>query len=80
MEAEKNSIGFDSQEKEYEDEEMNKYFKPEFRNRLDATITFATLTKEVMLKIVGKFLVELKDMITDKNVTIIDIIMPAIPK
>ena len=69
VEAEKNSIGFDSQEKEYEDEEMNKYFKPEFRNRLDATITFATLTKEVMLKIVGKFLVELKDMITDKNVT-----------
>ena len=69
VEAEKNSIGFDSQEKEYEDEEMNKYFKPEFRNRLDATITFSTLGKEVMLKIVGKFLLELKNMITDKNVT-----------
>ncbi len=69
VEAEKNSIGFDNQEKEYEDEEMNKYFKPEFRNRLDATITFSTLGKEVMLKIVGKFLLELKNMITDKNVT-----------
>ncbi len=69
VEAEKNNIGFDSQEKEYEDEEITKYFKPEFRNRLDATITFATLSKEVMLKIVGKFLVELKDMVTDKNVT-----------
>tara|TARA_Y100000589_G_scaffold325626_1_gene363902 strand:+ start:557 stop:2800 length:2244 start_codon:yes stop_codon:yes gene_type:complete len=69
VEAEKNSIGFDSQEKEYEDEEMNKYFKPEFRNRLDATITFSTLGKEVMLKIVGKFLLELKNMITDKSVT-----------
>ena len=69
VEAEKNSIGFDNLEKEYEDEEMNKYFKPEFRNRLDATITFATLGKEVMLKIVGKFLLELKNMITDKNVT-----------
>ena len=69
VEAEKNSIGFDDLEKEYEDEEMNKYFKPEFRNRLDATITFATLGKEVMLKIVGKFLLELKNMITDKNVT-----------
>ena len=69
VEAEKNSIGFDSQEKEYEDEEMNKYFKPEFRNRLDATITFANLSKEIMLKIVGKFLLELKNMITDKNVT-----------
>ena len=69
VEAEKNSIGFDDLGKEYEDEEMNKYFKPEFRNRLDATITFATLGKEVMLKIVGKFLLELKNMITDKNVT-----------
>ena len=69
VEAEKNNIGFDSPEKEYEDEEMNKYFKPEFRNRLDATITFSKLGKEVMLKIVGKFLVELKQMIVDKNVT-----------
>ena len=70
QEAEKNSIGFDAPEREYEDEELNKFFKPEFRNRLDATITFAKLGKEVMLKIVGKFLVELKDMVKDKNVDI----------
>ncbi len=70
VEAEKNAIGFDEPEKEYEDEEMNKFFKPEFRNRLDATITFAKLGKEVMLKIVGKFLVELKSMIKDRNVHI----------
>jgi len=70
QEAEKNAIGFDDQEKEYEDEEMNKFFKPEFRNRLDATITFAKLGKEVMLKIVGKFLLELKTMIKDKAVDI----------
>jgi len=70
QEAEKNSIGFDAPEREYEDEELNKFFKPEFRNRLDATITFAKLGKEVMLKIVGKFLVELKDMVKDKNVNI----------
>jgi len=70
QEAEKNAIGFDDQEKEYEDEEINKFFKPEFRNRLDATITFAKLGKEVMLKIVGKFLLELKTMIKDKAVDI----------
>ena len=70
QEAEKNAIGFDAPEREYEDEELNKFFKPEFRNRLDATITFAKLGKEVMLKIVGKFLVELKDMVADKNVKI----------
>jgi ATP-dependent Clp protease ATP-binding subunit ClpA len=69
--AEKNTIGFgDSFEKEYEDDELKKFFAPEFRNRLDATITFAKLGKEVMLKIVGKFLLELKNMVKEKGVSI----------
>ena len=69
--AEKNSIGFGGDfEKEYEDGALKKYFAPEFRNRLDGIVTFAKLSKEVMMKIVGKFLVELKDMVKDKNVTI----------
>lgn len=69
--AEKNTIGFsDSFEREYEDKELKKFFAPEFRNRLDGVITFAKLSKEVMMKIVGKFLVDLKNMITDKNVKI----------
>jgi ATP-dependent Clp protease ATP-binding subunit ClpA len=71
QEAEKNSIGFgDDFENEYEDTELKKYFAPEFRNRLDGTITFAKLGKEVMIKIVGKFLVELREMVKDKNVKI----------
>ena len=71
QEAEKNTIGFTEEEdREYEDTEMKKFFAPEFRNRLDGTITFAKLGKEVMIKIVGKFLVELKDMVKDKNVKI----------
>jgi ATP-dependent Clp protease ATP-binding subunit ClpA len=69
--AEKNAIGFnDSQEKDYDDKELKKFFSPEFRNRLDGVITFSKLTKEVMMKIVGKFLLELKNMIKDKNVEI----------
>jgi len=69
--AEKNTIGFgDTMENEYEDKELKKFFAPEFRNRLDGTITFAKLTKEVMMKIVGKFLLELKTMVSDKDVTI----------
>jgi ATP-dependent Clp protease ATP-binding subunit ClpA len=69
--AEKNTIGFsDEFEKEYEDAELKKFFSPEFRNRLDATVTFAKLSKEVMIKIVGKFLLELKGMIKDRSVTI----------
>jgi ATP-dependent Clp protease ATP-binding subunit ClpA len=69
--AEKNTIGFsDEFEKEYEDGALKKFFAPEFRNRLDGVITFAKLGKEVMMKIVGKFLVELKDMVKDKGVDI----------
>ena len=69
--AEKNTIGFTEEEdRDYEDTELKKFFAPEFRNRLDATITFAKLGKEVMLKIVGKFLLELKQMVKDKNVSI----------
>jgi ATP-dependent Clp protease ATP-binding subunit ClpA len=68
-EAEKNSIGFDEDmSKDYEDTDLKKFFAPEFRNRLDATITFAKLSKEVMIKIVGKFLVELKSMIKNKQI------------
>jgi ATP-dependent Clp protease ATP-binding subunit ClpA len=71
QDAEKNSIGFnDTQDKEYEDKELKKFFSPEFRNRLDGVITFSKLTKETMMKVVGKFLVELKDQVAEKNVEI----------
>ena len=70
-EAEKNTIGFSSEwEGAYEDTELKKFFAPEFRNRLDGTITFGKLSKEIMMKIVGKFLVELRDMVQPKNITI----------
>jgi ATP-dependent Clp protease ATP-binding subunit ClpA len=70
-EAEKNAIGFtDESEKDYEDTDLKNFFAPEFRNRLDGVITFAKLGKEVMLKIVGKFLVELKEMIQKKDVEV----------
>jgi ATP-dependent Clp protease ATP-binding subunit ClpA len=68
--AEKNSIGFGdtSMQNEYGDTELKKFFAPEFRNRLDGVITFDKLGKEVMMKIVGKFLLELKNMIKDKDI------------
>jgi len=72
--ADKVAIGFGEAEAVYDDKELKKYFAPEFRNRLDGTITFARLGKEVMMKIVGKFLVELKNMVKDKaiNITVSD--------
>ena len=68
--ADKNVIGFGAQENEYEDKELKKFFAPEFRNRLDGIITFGKLTKNTMIKIVGKFLVELKTQVKDKNIDI----------
>jgi len=70
--SEKNSIGFGSEfeSNSYEDKALKKFFSPEFRNRLDGIITFDKLGKEIMLKIVGKFLVELKDQVKDKAVKI----------
>jgi len=70
--SEKNTIGFggDGNDHVYEDKALKKYFSPEFRNRLDGVITFNNLGKPVMMKIVGKFLVELKNMVKDKDITI----------
>ena len=69
--AEKGSIGFgDDENAGYEDTEFKKFFAPEFRNRLDGVITFAKLGKEVMFKIVGKFLLDLKTMVKDKGIVI----------
>lgn len=68
--AEKNTIGFGTQSVEYSDKALKKFFAPEFRNRLDAVITFGKLTKETMIKIVGKFMVEVKEQVKDKGIKI----------
>ena len=68
--ADKNVIGFGSQDNDYEDKELKKFFAPEFRNRLDGTITFGKLSKNTMIKIVGKFLVELKTQVKEKDIGI----------
>ena len=69
--AEKNIIGFATDENQtYEDTALKKFFSPEFRNRLDGVITFGKLDKNTMMKIVGKFLLELKEMVKDKGISI----------
>ena len=68
--AEKNAIGFNHDvDGEYGDEEFRRFFAPEFRNRLDGVVTFGKLDKPIVLKIVGKFLLELRTMLDEKNVT-----------
>ena len=68
--SEKNQIGFGSQEKDYTDAELKKFFTPEFRNRLDAVITFNKLGKETTIKVVDKFIDELREQVKEKGIRI----------
>ncbi|CAG9932304.1 ATP-dependent Clp protease ATP-binding subunit ClpA [Candidatus Nitrotoga arctica] len=51
--------------------EIKRLFTPEFRNRLDATISFAALDKEVILRVVDKFLMQLEEQLHEKKVEVI---------
>ncbi|HEY4987782.1 MAG TPA: AAA family ATPase, partial [Bradyrhizobium sp.] len=68
--AAKDAIGFGRGKREGEDEEaIKKLFTPEFRNRLDATITFAALGRDTIDRVVEKFVLELEVQLTDRDVT-----------
>ena len=70
--GEQNAIGFGrSLTKDGTDDEAAKrFFKPEFRNRLDAVVKFAKLDKISMKKIVVKFLNEMNDLLEEKNIKV----------
>jgi len=48
--------------------EINKIFSPEFRNRLDSTVSFSALDNDIILKVVDKFLIQLETQLHDKKV------------
>ena len=66
------SIGFQN-ERQAGDEmvEIKRLFTPEFRNRLDAIIPFAALNKDVILRVVDKFLLELEQQLQGKRVEVV---------
>jgi ATP-dependent Clp protease ATP-binding subunit ClpA len=67
--AEKNNIGFGKMEKDYDNKDaVNRFFAPEFRNRLDGIIQFNKLDHGTMVKVVKKFIDELNALIKDKNI------------
>ena len=67
----KSAYGFTRAKREGDDmEAINKLFAPEFRNRLDATISFGHLPKPVVAKVVDKFVLQLEAQLADRNVTI----------
>jgi ATP-dependent Clp protease ATP-binding subunit ClpA len=67
----KPAIGFGREGRTGEDTEaIERMFSPEFRNRLDAVITFSTLLPEVVAKVVDKFVMQLEAQLADRQVTI----------
>ncbi|CAN7357722.1 ATP-dependent Clp protease ATP-binding subunit ClpA [Bosea sp. LjRoot237] len=67
----RNAYGFTRSKREGDDTEaINKLFAPEFRNRLDATISFGHLPKTVVARVVDKFVLQLEAQLADRNVTI----------
>nr|WP_275981945.1 ATP-dependent Clp protease ATP-binding subunit ClpA [Frigidibacter sp. ROC022] len=71
MEQAQSAIGFGRARREGEDmAAIEKTFTPEFRNRLDAVISFAPLSKEVIIQVVDKFVLQLEAQLMDRNVHI----------
>lgn len=65
----KRSIGFsDNKQAGDELQEIKRMFTPEFRNRLDATISFGSLNEEIILRVVDKFLMQLEEQLHEKKV------------
>ncbi len=64
-------VGFMKADRRGEDEEaIKRAFTPEFRNRLDAIISFNHLTPDVVSHVVNKFIFRLESQLADRNVTI----------
>jgi len=67
----KASIGFVDQDKTTDNQAaIKKVFSPEFRNRLDATVWFKSLSPEILYYVIDKFIVELQTQLDDKGVSI----------
>lgn len=67
----KSTIGFaNKRESGDEMEAIKRLFTPEFRNRLDAIIPFASLSREIIMRVVDKFLLQLEQQLHEKRVEI----------
>lgn len=69
--AEKNSVGFGNLERDSDPKDaVNRFFAPEFRNRLDGIIKFGKLDHSTIIKIVKKFIDELNTLLKDKHIVV----------
>ncbi|WP_418186363.1 ATP-dependent Clp protease ATP-binding subunit ClpA [Aliarcobacter lanthieri] len=68
--TEANVMGFAKNDKLNENKAINKFFAPEFRNRLDSVVAFDSLSLEIVSKVVGKFIEDLEQKLEDKKIKI----------
>ena len=68
--TEANVMGFAKNDKLNENKAINKFFAPEFRNRLDAVVQFDALTIDIVSKVAGKFIQDLEKQLVDKKIKI----------
>jgi len=67
----KSSIGFTNGKQAGDEQaDIKRLFSPEFRNRLDATVSFASLSQDIIIRVVDKFLIQLEDQLHDKKVEV----------
>ena len=50
--------------------DIKRLFTPEFRNRLDATVSFKALDEQIILRVVDKFLLQLETQLAEKKVDV----------
>jgi ATP-dependent Clp protease ATP-binding subunit ClpA len=63
-------MGFAKNEKLNENKAINKFFAPEFRNRLDSVVAFDSLNIDIVAKVAGKFIEDLEKQLVDKKIKI----------
>lgn len=68
--AEANVMGFAKNEKLNENKAINRFFAPEFRNRLDSVVSFDSLSQDIVSKVAGKFIEDLEKQLENKKIKI----------
>ena len=65
-----NTLGFTDNKIHDGEVDINNFFSPEFRNRLDAVLRFKSLDKSIMSNIVNKFVAQLNEQMIEKKITV----------
>jgi len=64
----KSNMGFTTAKQAGDEQaDIKRLFSPEFRNRLDATVSFTALSQDIIIRVVDKFLIQLEDQLHEKK-------------